>query len=659
MRKRLMTALLSALLLMSCAACSPEEPVMPVPQLTSETALERPELGENYYGYINFDYLSNGQIPYNKESYGTFDKIGDALENDINEIVSQCLAGEYEKGSKEQMIRDLYSQCIDTEKRESDGAALLLAAAGMIEGCETTDELVSVLGTIYNEYGVSSFFRFVVRSDFYDTSVPRLMLMMANSCGNMKENFTKTDAGIDKIGSLTYNTLTAMEVDIAQADKRAKNVVKMVNDFAVATLDSSEMYNIEKHYNLYKTEDLSNLLTNVDVKKLMTSFGFDTSELVVYDVSNIEKVNEYFTQEHIRELKDYAMACLMFEYQDALPETLINPNSTSESTKEQKEHSAKTFIAAELEEEIGYLYGQKTCTDEVMNAAERMRDDIVNSCRDLIKNSSRMSDDAKNKCLKKLDNITFLIGYNKELETHFDITPSDEGGSFLGNIIAIHKSKAAVDKEKLSHPVNKKTWAMSPIEVNAVYSRENNTITIPAVMLSEAFFDIKKGEYYVLGTLGYTIAHEMNHAFDADGFKYDENGCYKPDWLEEKDREAYQQVLDKAEQYYNNYKILGVYSINGKQTLAENTADLGAVQCLLNTTDDKEKLQQICEGIAVGWASLNLVTGVVMQISGDEHSPSEARVNAVLSSSDQFYKAYDIKETDKMYVSPENRIKVW
>ena len=102
-----------------------------------------------------------------------------------------------------------------------------------------------------------------------------------------------------------------------------------------------------------------------------------------------------------------------------------------------------------------------------------------------------------------------------------------------------------------------------------------------------------------------------------------------------------------------------MYRIKGDVTLSENLADLSSVQCLLNVTDDKEDLINIFEGVAAQWASLTMVKSLVMRLNDDIHSPDEARVNAVVSSMDKFYEVYDIKESDKMYVSPEKRVKVW
>lgn len=658
MRKIIISFLLSAMMAVSFCSCSPKEPVMPI-NLNSETApLERPDPGENYYGYVNFDYLSNGQIPYGKKGFGHLDNINTELENDINDIFNERIIGKTPTDKSEIIVKELYDQYLDIDAREAAGADALLPLIDMVEKSETIDDLIDTMGTIYLNYGVYSFIHFRPNPDLYDSSINRLTLMYINTCGNMKENFTKTDEGSELIGSLVENTLVAFKTDTVEAHKRAVNVVAMIQDIMRNSMDATDMYSFEKHYNLYSKKEFAELFSNIDTEKMLKAFNLESDEIVVYDVGNAEKTNEYLTSEHMRELKDYILACTLNEYYSSLPPSYTE-YFLGNSKNNDPEKAAKTFIANKVPEDIGNIYGKVICTEEVMTSANKMLNDLKNSCRDLISKSGRLSEDSKKKLTTKLDNIIFLVGYNKDYVPPYEITPAKDGGTLLENMIAIKRGMTLAEINGLSEKPDRNTWGMSPIEINALYSPLTNTVTIPAVMLSKADYDPADGEFKNLGKLGYTIAHEMNHAFDSNGFLFDENGCYAPENIDEKDRNAYKDVQSKVIDHYSNYRILEIYSINGEQTLGENIADMGAVQCITNITDNKDELKQIFEGVAEGWAALEIASDVIMQLSGDEHSPAEARVNAVVACNDKFYEVYDIKETDKMYVAPENRIKVW
>lgn len=657
MRKKILPILMALVAALSLTACS-EAPVMPELQ-TSRSVPEKPAVGENYYGNINYDYLSQGQIPYGKNGYGTMDNINDEMEAYVSDLIDRCVKSEPASGSFEEMVKEIYLQYTDVDARNQAGADALMQFVVMVEQCSTIDELVSVMGYLYQNCGVSSFFRPEVRPNGYDTSMNLLYLMNMNTLGNMKENFTKTDAGPENMGQMVRDTLVAIQVAPDEAKQRAKNTVKLINEIMLATMDSDDILDMEKHLRMYDRSSFKELFSHIDTENMLASFGYSVDQLILYDEGQAKKINELLTGEHIRAIKDYLMTCIMFDYSEILPPAYSEALSSVSDLEKDPDKAAKQFIAIMLEQELSVLYSREICTDEVMNMVTKMVADIQTSCRDLIHRCERLSEDSKNKYLRKLDNMVVLLGYDMEMTPLFTITPAKQGGNLIENVIAIKQGRVQHTRNSINQAPDRSAWSMSAIEVNATYYPMSNTFAVPAVMMSKACVDPAANEYYNLGMLGYVIAHELNHAFDSDGFQFDEYGNFKPDWINAEDQEKYYQLMERVTDYYNHVKLLDMYSINGKMTLSENLADLGAVQCLLNVTTDKENQRQIFTGIAEQWASLTLVTDLLMQINGDVHSPGEARVNAVVATMDAFYEVYDIKETDKMYIAPENRVKVW
>ena len=656
MPKKIISILLVLTAILSFSACS-ESPSMPALKI-SNSSPEKPSVGENYYGNINYDYLSKSQIPYGESGYGTLDYVGDEMEKYVSGLIERCVKSDPPSGSLEEMVKEIYMQYIDADTRNKDGADSLFQFVGMIESCNTIDELVSVMGFLYSNCGVSSFFRPDVFANFKDTSVNMLYLMNMNTLGNMKENFTKTDAGPEQIGQLVEGTLKAVGAEPGEAKQRAKNTVKFINEIMQSTMDAEEMSDMTKHTTVYGREKLRALFSNINTDNMLSSFGFDVSECIVYDEGQAKKINELMTQDNIREIKDYLMACLMFEYNRTLPPS-YSENFSSDFEKDAAD-DAKHFVCDVLDMEISILYGREICTDEVMNMTSKMVSQVQNSCRELISQCERLSDDAKNKYLRKMDNMLVKLGYDRNMVPPFTITPAKDGGKLIENVIAIKRGRIQKTIGSAGKTPDRNEWQMYAIEANATYYPMSNTFEIPAAMMSKAFVEPDDNEYYYnFGKLGYVIGHEMSHAFDSNGFKYDEYGNLNPEWIAEEDRERYRQLMDKVTAYYNDFKLLDMYSIKGDVTLSENLADLSSVQCLLNVTDDKDDLTHIFEGVAAQWASLTMVKDLVIKLKGDIHSPDEARVNAVVSSMDKFYEVYDIKESDKMYVSPEKRVKVW
>ena len=173
-------------------------------------------------------------------------------------------------------------------------------------------------------------------------------------------------------------------------------------------------------------------------------------------------------------------------------------------------------------------------------------------------------------------------------------------------------------------------------------------------------FDIDADYYTNLGALGMVIAHEMGHAFDSDCILFNSRGEYDPSWIPENDMNTLLARNEKAARYFeDNFTVFGIYHVDGEQTLGENYADLGAVECITSLAKTKEDRISLFESYALIWGNKSVDEAIINQIAYDSHSPSQIRVNAVLSSIDEFYETYGIKEGDGMYIAPEDRVSRW
>lgn len=199
-------------------------------------------------------------------------------------------------------------------------------------------------------------------------------------------------------------------------------------------------------------------------------------------------------------------------------------------------------------------------------------------------------------------------------------------------------------------------WGMPAYAVNAYYDSQKNSITVPMGIFRAPIYDVNADYYTNLGGLGSIIAHEIGHAFDADGIQYDEKGNYRPERISTERTEL---LSDAVSSYFGGMQIMDTFYINGENTKGENAADLGGMQVIASMTDDKNELRRIFESYAKLWATLSFDTSVSEQLTYDVHSPAEIRVNAVLSSVDKFYEVYDISDSDNMFVPYDRRVRVW
>ena len=287
-----------------------------------------------------------------------------------------------------------------------------------------------------------------------------------------------------------------------------------------------------------------------------------------------------------------------------------------------------------------------------------MCDEIREGYRKLISNANWLSEPTRKGLLKKLDNIVYVTGTNSKRQDKSKY--ANLGGNYYDMLVGFIRIQTADEINSLKESKDRKAISMAMQTMNACYSPVHNNITITVAITNAPFFDAKADHYTNLGGLGSVIAHEMGHAFDSNCIVYDQDGAYNPKWIAEEDVKALKERNKKAVSYFeDNFVVFGVHHVDGEQTLGENYADLGGMECVTSLAKNKDDLKKIFENYALIWGRKKLDVKVVDQIAHDVHSPEILRVNAILSTLQCFYDLYDVKEGDGMYIAPEKRISRW
>ena len=293
----------------------------------------------------------------------------------------------------------------------------------------------------------------------------------------------------------------------------------------------------------------------------------------------------------------------------------------------------------------------------------KMVQDIVSVYKKRIGNLTWMSDETKEKAIRKLDAMKIKIGYPDKWDTYLDdvrIESVSDGGSYFENMLSV----AEASKKELSNlqgkPVDKTKWEMYPYTVNACYSATSNDITFPAAILQPPMYDVNASYEENLGSIGYIIAHEITHAFDNNGAKFDENGN-AADWWTAADYDAFEKLCEKMVYFYDGCESVPGIPMNGSLTLSENVADQGAVQCITEVAAGLENpdYKALYRSMAKAWASTRTREYAQYAASVDLHCDEKLRVNRTVVNCDEFYKAFDIKAGDGMYVPESERVKIW
>lgn len=634
---------------------------------------EAVRLEDDYYNYINRDILSKTEIPGDSSSWSYFYKLDQDAYEVLNDVLKEAVEkrSEATEGSVEQKIADLYLTAMDMEGREKAGLGSLKPYVDGIRNAANIEEYLTQLGTIYGDLGHGSIITSQWFEDLKDSNRYALYVDGAD-LGLGKETLEDQSQIelIQKYEDYVGQTLIYAGLGQEEAKTSASEIVGLQKDLAKSALSLSEQNDPAIIYNSYTMEELKSLLPGADMEKYLEAAGLtDISTCIVTQEEQMKQIGDYLKEEHLPLLKNYSIFVLINDFAPYLTPEIRNSwldwNNVQNGIAEKKEDEK---LAGELTQdmlgfEFGKLYVEKTFFDEEKESVKTMVNQIISAYKNQIMELDWMGDETKTEAVKKLDHMTLKIGYpDRWPEDHEKaaITSKEAGGNLINNVISLIKAENEVNQEKFRKPVDKTEWGLTPQTVNAYYNPTGNEIVFPAGILQAPFYDPEADINTNLGGIGMVIAHEISHAFDASGSLYDETGNYHVWWTDE-DRAKFEKLADQVVSYYNGQEGFEGRMVNGKQTLNENIADLGAMSCVTSIVgEDEEKLKKLFENYAVIWASKYTPESMIRRLNTDTHSPAGVRVNAVLGTLDSFYKAYpEINEKDAMYVAPDKRVKIW
>jgi putative endopeptidase len=347
-------------------------------------------------------------------------------------------------------------------------------------------------------------------------------------------------------------------------------------------------------------------------------------------------------------------------------------NKTLYGSKKQKpaDERALSTVNGSVGEALGKLYVDEKFPVEAKEKAVKMIANIINAYKDRINNLEWMGDTTKLKAIEKLDKFTVKIGYPDKWKDYSSMAVKP-GNTYYDNMVAVASWELKDNLDKVDEPVDRTEWGMSPQTVNAYFNPFNNEIVFPAAILQPPFYDYKADDAVNYGGIGAVIGHEISHAFDDSGSRFDANGNLV-NWWSASDLENFTVRGNALAAQYDNVEVLDSVYINGKFTLGENIGDLGGVLAAYDGLENDFKKNGRPENIdgftpeqrffmswATVWRTLQREEALRTQVKTDPHSPARYRATEPLKNVDAFYTAFDIKEGDLMYVAPEKRVRIW
>ncbi|MEO6522351.1 MAG: M13 family metallopeptidase [Mucilaginibacter sp.] len=636
--------------------------------------------GDDFFDYANGAWIKANAIPADKTSWGSFIALRDqntksllTLLNDVSATPGQP------KGSLKQRVGDLFASAMDTVAIEKRGYDPIKPDLARIDKISTLPQVVNEIVFERSTGSGSPLFRAGVGQDSKHPKVNIVSFYQGGTSLPDRDYYLNSDPRTLKIQAaykkyiVTLFTLTGSTPE--EAEKNSATVFGIEKALATAQRSRIALRDPNANYNKIAVTDFSKTTSNLNWVVLLPKLKMGGQDTVLVGQPEFYKsVDALLTSTPVADWKVYLKWQNLKGSASALSSPFVKASFAFNSVLSgQKVQTARVermsaLVDGSLGELLGQLYVEKYFTPAAKKYMEGLVANLRETLGERIKRLDWMSQETKDRALKKLAAFTVKIGYPDQWQTYAGLVI--DRNDYAGNLERIGQWSYNYNVSQLGKPVDKKRWGMTPPTVNAYYSPVANEIVFPAGILQFPFFDFGADDAVNYGGIGVVIGHEMTHGFDDQGSKYDGDGTLR-NWWTKDDNGKFKVRTQKVVDEFDGFIAVDTLHIKGALTLGENLADLGGInvaydaykktkQGQSNTKiDGFTPDQRFFLSFAQVWRGSMRPEALAQQINTDPHSPGKFRTDGTVVNIDAWYKAFDIKPGDKMYKAPEDRIKIW
>ncbi len=626
--------------------------------------------GDDFYRYTNGNWLKKTTIPADKSNYGMFSVLNDKAESDLKAI----LKAEVEQ-RPDSMVSTAYTTFLDTENLQD--ATILKPIFDQIDAIQKHEELPLIFGEL-SKLGVTHPYGFWIDQDKEDPNQYAIYLTQAG-LGMPEKSYYLDDTFKDvrtKYQLFINQIASKLNVTISGQKPSASHLIyETEKKLAEISWDRAKRREADKVYNPVIAQNLTTVGDGTWAVYLKAS-GFEGNPGVVFrEKSYFEQVGPIIKDTSIDVWKAYLKIHTAIRFAPYMNQEWVDLNfgffgTTLSGTTENRARwkRAISFVESTVGDELGKAYVEKHFPAVAKEKMLVLIENLRAAFKKRIEGLTWMSDATKAKAQEKLAMFVPKVGYPDEWKSYegLELKTKDLVGNAMRSAVYEHMREVT----KIGTPVNRKEWFMPPQMVNAYYNPGMNEIVFPAAILQPPFFDWTADDAVNYGAIGGVIGHELSHGFDDQGRKTNGLGQLK-DWWTEEDAEQFKAAASRLVEQFNGYSPLKDQHVNGQLTLGENIADLGGITVahLAYKMSLKDRPAPVLYGLTgeqrffLGWSQVwarkYREPELLKRLKTDPHSPSEYRVNGVVFNVDAFYDAFNIAESDPLYVQPENRVRIW
>jgi len=642
--------------------------------LTARNEAVKP--GDDFFMYASGTWYDNYIMPADKTRYGAFSGLAERSEGDVKAIIEE-IAARKDLNAEEKLVADFYNAYMDTETLNKLGVAPIKPLLNEISDIASTDDLAEMFGKSWltgnkAPLGGGMWFNRLDPNKYE-------MSLGAGGLGLPDRSYYLEDA------ERFVKTRTAYVAHIADMLKfagventavRAQAIVDLETKIAQGHWPREKRRNRDLTLNQIERADLNTAYPGFNWDLYFAQTGYEVPQLNVSQPEPIKAMIELINQEDIAVWKDYLTYHAISGNAGLLSEDIFNTNfaffgkelsGQQEPRPRWKRAISQMSGTSSLGFAIGKIYVARYFPESSKQQMSELVENLRTALGERIDSLEWMGDDTKVNARAKLAAFVPKIGYPDVWQSYdgLNITKND----LIGNVKNMREFFHAESVEKELQKTDRNRWGMTPQRVNAYYNSSFNEIVFPAAILQPPFFDPNADPAVNYGGIGAVIGHEMGHGFDDQGSKSDENGVQR-NWWTDADRAAFDKKADQLAAQYSKYEPIEGNFVNGRNSLGENIGDVGGLSMAYHayklSLNGKEA--PVIDGVtgdqrfflawAQVWKEKRTEQSMLNQLRGGTHAPGRFRAQAPRNH-DAWYKAFDVKPGDALYLPEDERVRIW
>ena len=629
--------------------------------------------GDSFFEYANGTWYRSATIPADQPALSVGYDVFKLSQAQLRTVIED--AAHRRDTATAQKVGDLYNAFMDEARIEQVGDAPLKADLAKVAAIADKSAMARYMGYTTGAFG-GSIFGAYVDPDVKDPANYAFILSQGGLGMPDRDYYLKPEFAEKKSAYQAYVARALTMAGWPNAEKAAADVLAMETRIAEAHWPIADRRDSNKTYNPMTVAELKAHAPGFDWDAWRDGAGVTRiQKVVISEKTAFPKIAAIYAETPLETLKAWEAFQVTNQASPYLPKRYVDSRFQFVGTvlAGQQENRprwsrAVTLVDSSLGEAVGQEYVKKYFPPEAKAEMEKLVGNLKLAMRGRIEKLDWMAPQTKAEAFAKLDKMRVRVGY-PNVWRNYDGLQVD-GQDLYGSVQRSNAFEWAHNTGKLGKPVDQEEWYLTPQTVNAYSDPTRNVIVFPAAILQAPYFDLKQDAAVNYGAIGGVIGHEITHAFDDEGRKFDSKGQLR-DWWTAEDARRFEAEAEKLGKQYDSYAVAPGFNVNGKLTMGENIGDLGGVLLALDAyhaslggkpapvLDGLSGDQRVMLAWAQNWRAKRHLDGEKQQVSSDPHSPSRFRAEGPFRNVDAWYTAWKVEPGQKLYLAPDERARIW